>query len=384
MRRSFLAAALVALVAVPAVADWQAGVDAYKNKDWGTALKEFQGVVQQSPNYAGAHYMLGLTLKQLGRSDDALKEFREADRLEPANPAYAVVLASMLMDRNRPQDVLSILNDVKVASLKGAQKAAVLSLQARAKADNGDFNGAIELARQATQADARSADAWATLGTAYSRQDRSADAFGAFRKAWEIAPEEAFARNAIATGTRAARLARGDQKTTLYTQVADVAKQLAQKKGGREGALSAGEALMGAQQFDDALTWLNKTGLDNALVTYYKGQCYLGKQDWGRSEQYLRQALQKSPDAKLRKQIYASLGFLLDKNGQYTRAAEAYQEAGETAKVAEMHDKEAKAAHNREADAEAKRIEELKRLQEQYNKLTKGGGAPTPPPPKRQ
>lgn len=139
---------------------------------------------------------------------------------------------------------------------------------------------------------------------------------------------------------------------------------------------------MGAQQYDDALAWFDRTGLDNALVNYYKGQCYLGKESWPRAESLLRGALQKQPDGTLRRQIYISLGFLLDKTQRYADAALAYQEAGQPNKVAEMRDKHAKAEQNLKADEEKKRIEEMQRLQKEYEKLTRGGGAaaPTPPP----
>ena len=369
------------LSAVPALADWNAGMEAYNKKDWNTALKEFQGVLQTNPNYHGAHYMIGLALKQLGRSDEAIKELQEANRLEPSNPSYAAALGGTLLERDRPREAWAVLEPVKTQALRGAQKTAILTLQCRARAEMGEFPQATELCRQATQADPKSSDAWVTYGGVLSRQDKSADAFQAYRKAWELSSDANHANNAIAAGTRAARLASGDAKKALYQQVAEVAKQLAEKKGGPQGALAAGEALMGAQRYDEALSWFERTGLDNALVNYYKGQCYLGKESWARAESLLRGALQKQPDAALRRQIYSSLGFLLDKTQRYTEAALAYQEAAQPNKVAEMKDKQSKAEQNLKAEEERKRIEEIQRLQKEYQKLTQGGGAaPTPPP----
>lgn len=376
-----LALGVLLVVVAPAYADWDAGMEAYKKKDWNAALKEFQTVLQTNRDYHGAHYMVGLVLKQLGRGDDALKELQEASRLDPGNAAYAAALGGMLLERDRPREAWAVLEPVKPQALRGAQRTAVLMMQCRARAELGDFTQANELCRQATQADATSADVWATFGGVLSRQEKNADAFQAYRKAWEISSVTGHANNAIAAGTRAARLASGEPKKALYQQVAEVAKQLAEKRGGPQGALAAGEALMGAQQYDDALAWFDKTGLDNALVNFYKGQCYLGKEAWARAETQLRGALQKQPDTALRRQIYISLGFLLDKTQRYADAALAYQEVGQSNKVAEMRDKQAKAEQNLKADEEKKRIEELQRLQDQYKKLTQGGGAaPTPPP----
>lgn len=366
---------------VPASANWDAGVEAYKKKDWAGAMREFQAVLQTNPGYHGAHYMLGLVLKQLGRRDEALKELQEAARLEPGNARYAAALAGLLLERDRPREAWAALEPVKVQLLRGQEKTALLLLQCRARAELGDFVQASELCRQATQADPKAADAWVTLGGVLARQEKNADAFQAYRKAWDTSGDPTHANNAIAAGTRAARLATGDTKRALYQQVAEVAKQLAEKRGGPQGALAAGEALMGAQRYDEAMAWFERSGLDNALIDYYKGQCHLGKESWARAEALLRTALQKQPDASLRRQIYNSLGFLLDKTQRYADAAMAYQEAGQGNKVAEMRDKQAKAEQNRKADEEKKRIEELERLQAEYKRLTQGGGtAPTPPP----
>lgn len=383
MSRGLLVFVALLLGTVAAFADWNAGMEAYNKKDWSAALREFQKVLQTNPGYHGAHYMSGLVLKQLGRTEEALKELQEANRQEPGNAAYAAALGGMLLERDRAREAWAVLEPVKVQTLRGAQRTAILVLQCRARAELGDFPQASELCRQATQADTTSADAWATFAGVLSRQDKNTDAFQAFRKAWELSGDVAHANNAIAAGTRAARFASGDAKKALYTQVAEVAKQLAEKRGGPQGALAVGEALMGAQQYDEALMWFDKTGLDNALVNYYKGQCYLGKESWARAESLLRGALQKQPDAALRRQIYVSLGFVLDKTQRYADAALAYQEAGQPNKVAEMKDKQAKAEQNLKADEEKKRIEEMQRLQKEYERLTRGGGpAPTPPPRK--
>ncbi|MCX7971282.1 MAG: thiamine pyrophosphate-binding protein, partial [Negativicutes bacterium] len=69
----------------------------------------------------------------------------------------------------------------------------------------------------------------------------------------------------------------------------------------------------------------------------------------GRNEQGMAHAATGFAKQKLRRQIYASLGFLLDKTQRYADAAMAYQEAGQANKVAEMRDKQAKAEQNLKA-----------------------------------
>ncbi len=377
MRHVAWGIAVLALVAAVAGADWNAGVAAYQKKDWKTALAEFEGVVKQNPTYAGGHFMLGRVLAELDRSDEALKAFREAVRLEPTNAGYAVAAAQAMLEKGLANDAAAALAGVATDSLKPAQKAAVLTTKGQVALAQGDTTQAIEFGKQATHADANNAEAWGFLGSAYSRADRSNDAFQAYRRGFELSGNPTLGRNAVAAGTRAARLASGQQKRTLYDAVAAVATKLAEKRGGPEGALMAAEALLGAQDFDGALQWLERSGLDNALVLYYRGQCYLGKDSLGEAEANFRKALAKGPPSELRRQIYSSLGFVLDKAKRYQEAAQAYEQAGNASKVAEMRNKQALAEQNKKADDEAARIKKLEELQRQYQSI---GGAPTPPP----
>ena len=47
--RLLLAAVLVSVVAVPSSAEWNKGVEAYKAKDFATAVKEFEEVTKTNP-----------------------------------------------------------------------------------------------------------------------------------------------------------------------------------------------------------------------------------------------------------------------------------------------------------------------------------------------
>ncbi len=380
MRRIAVGCAVLVAVAAAAAADWNAGMAAYQKKDWQTALQEFQAVVKQNPQYAGAHFMLGKVLANLGRDGEALKAYREAVHLEPTNAGYAVAAAQAMLDQGLTSEAASVLQGLSVEGLKPAQKAAVLVAKGQVALAQGQSSPAIELGKQATQADPNNGEAWGFLGNAYSRADRNAEAFEAYRRGFDVSGNTTLGRNAVAAGTRAARLASGAQKRSLYDAVAAVATKLAEKRGGPEGALMAAEALLGAQNFNDALAWLDKSGLDNALVLYYRGQCYLGKENLGEAEANFRKALAKGPQTELRRQIYTSLGFVLDKAKRYQEAAQAYEQAGNPTKVAEMRNKQTLADQNKKADEEAARMKKLEELQRQYQSI---GGAPATPPPSR-
>jgi Flp pilus assembly protein TadD len=47
------------------------------------AIAQFRSAINSEPNYASAHYQLGLALRQTGKTDEAKKEFQRAAQLDP-------------------------------------------------------------------------------------------------------------------------------------------------------------------------------------------------------------------------------------------------------------------------------------------------------------
>jgi Flp pilus assembly protein TadD len=51
--------------------------------DMDGAIAQFRSAIRSEPNYAAAHYQLGLALRQQGQKDQAEKEFQKAVELDP-------------------------------------------------------------------------------------------------------------------------------------------------------------------------------------------------------------------------------------------------------------------------------------------------------------
>ena len=85
-------AALISLLAVasPAHAEWNKGLEAYKNKDWATAVKEFEEVTKTNPDYVGGYYMLGLCQRSQNNLSAALGNLRKAVELDAAGRPVAI------------------------------------------------------------------------------------------------------------------------------------------------------------------------------------------------------------------------------------------------------------------------------------------------------
>ncbi len=73
---------MLLVAATPVQAEWNKGLEAYKNKDWATAVKEFEEVTKTNPDYAGAYYMLGVSQRALGQLSPAIANLRKAVELD--------------------------------------------------------------------------------------------------------------------------------------------------------------------------------------------------------------------------------------------------------------------------------------------------------------
>ena len=67
-----------------------------------------------SPQDAGLHHALGLTLTRLKRSDQALAEFQRAAELDPERARYAYVYAVALHSAGRGGEAMTLLKEVLV------------------------------------------------------------------------------------------------------------------------------------------------------------------------------------------------------------------------------------------------------------------------------
>lgn len=66
-----------------AFAGWDEGVAAFKAGNFKVAAKEFQTASVQNPDTWGNHYMLGLSMYKLGKTEAAVNHLRKAYDLNP-------------------------------------------------------------------------------------------------------------------------------------------------------------------------------------------------------------------------------------------------------------------------------------------------------------
>jgi len=379
-RTTIAAVAVLMLLAasVPAHAEWNKGLEAYKKKDWANAVKEFEEVTKTNPDYAGGYYMLGVSQRALGQVSPAVASLRKAVELDASQPSYKIALGQALLQLDRYQDAYELLKPIKITSLDGSLRTSYALIFAQAATKTNRSGEAISVLNAQIGADARNPRLYQALGAAYIDAGEEAKAFESYKKAFELNPKDsASGRNAIRAGISIARRSSSSQqKTRYYTEAARVAEKLATTSPTFDHQLLAGEAWLGAKDYGRALGWFDKARAkqpSSALVYYYSAQCKTSLNQLNAAVADLQQALKIGASGKLRTQVYNQGGYIYDKKKDYDNAIRWYQEANNQKMVAQMQDKKAKAAQNKQRDkecAEFKRKIDALRLQvEELQKL---------------
>ena len=360
--------------ALPVFADWAKGVEAYKARDYSTAVKEFSQVVEQSPDHAGSQYMLGISLRGAGQPSKAVASLRKATELDPENPSYAIDLGQTLVQLEEFQEAYVVLKKVRYSALDAQAKQRYAPAFATAAIRAGLPTEAIPVLDAQTKATPRDASLFYSLGYAQNANGDSVKAYQAFKKAYDLEPSETkYATSAIKAAISAGRRSQGSQKDRFYTDGAVIAEQLATAKPTFDNTLLAGEAYLGAKNYTKAAQWFDKaiaSQSQNTLSRFYRAQCYTSLEKYDQALVDLQEALKIGVSGKLRTQVYSQMGFIYDKTKDYDKAIFSYRNAGDAAKVKVIEDKKDKDAQNQTAAAEQAEYEKMLRaLEEQIREL---------------
>jgi tetratricopeptide (TPR) repeat protein len=371
---------LVLLAAViPAHAEWNKGLEAYKAKDWATAVKEFEEVTKTNPDYAGAYYMLGVSQRALGQLSPAVASLRKAVELDGAQSSYKIALGQALLQAEQFQKAYELLKPLSISSVDAANRTNYALLFAQAATKTNRQTEAISVLNAQAKADPKNAGLQQALGAAYNANGDDAQAFAAFSKAFELnSKDQSSGRNAVRAGIGAARRANSDsQKSQLYTSTAQVADRLANGFPTFDHQLLAGEAWLGAKDYAKAQSWFDKAKAqqpNNALVYFYLAQCKTSTGQLNAAVSDLQQAIKLKPSDKVRTQIYNQGGYVYDKMKNYDQAIQWYQNAGNTSMVAQMKTKQNSASQNAAADKECAEFKrKIDALRMQVTELEKLG-----------
>jgi tetratricopeptide (TPR) repeat protein len=372
------AALLLLIAALPAHAEWNKGLEAYKKKDWANAVKEFEEVTKTNPDYAGAYYMLGVSQRALGQLSPAIASLRKSVELDGSQASYKIALGQALLQADQYQNAYELLKPLSMSSMEASHRSSYALLFAQAATKTNRPGEAIGVLTTQARADSRNYRLQQALGSAYTANGDEAKAFEAYKKAFDLNPKDATsARNAVKAAISVARRSSSNSsKSNYYNQAGQVADRLANASPTFEHQLLAGEAWLGAKQYQKAQGWFDKARAQssNAIVYYYLAQCKTQVNQLNPALADLQQALKIGASGKLRTQIYNQGAFIYDKKKDYNNAISWYQEAGNQSMVRQMEDKKGKAAQNVTAERECAEFKKtIAALRLQVDELQKIG-----------
>ena len=383
MRRisSLIIAAVVALAgAGVASAGWEEGVAAFKAQDFQTAAREFSAVVEKTPDFDGGQYMLGATLLQLGRHQDALQHLRKAYELKPDNVTYQFALSKGYLDAKRYGDAAQMLQKIDPSALPKKQQDEYHQMLAGALDKSGNSEAAVASLKKLTELNPNDSDAWYRYGAAVFGVDTAAGV-AALEKSVALDGNDPRKREALAKAlVRQARETNGDRKKAIYDKAVRVADDLATAAPTYDNLLLLGELQLGAASYRDAVVTLKKAAAANAgpwFPHYYLAQAYTLLGDYDNAIASAEAALGKATREKERQMVWKRIGFAREKMRDYEGAKEAYIKGGDPQSAARVDENKRIAGENQQIEAENQQIQEMeaerRRLEEELREL---GGPP--------
>lgn len=374
---------LLLMGSAPALAGWDEGVAAFTSRNFQGAANEFQELVKQNPEGYRGHYMLGLSLEQLKRKEEALHHLRKAYDLNPNDLSIKVALGRAYFNVRRYNDVTQLLGSVDASSLPEKQRIAFYQIRGQAKFKSGDTQAAVSDFKQLARLSPNDAQIQYMYGTTALSLGQTDAGIAALNKASQLDPSDLDKKRAYAQALIKKGRSTPDKsaKKQAYLRASELASEIAAKNASYDNLMLKVSAELGAGQYTEAVTSSEKAiakKSDDWLAHYYLGQAYSSSQDFLKAEAPLNKAKSlttKPADLRL---IWRQLGYTYEKQKKYAQSIEAYQNAGDQAGVARVKKNEETASYNQAVEAENKAIQEMeaeaKRLEEELKALEAGGG----------
>jgi len=161
------------------------GVTAAQQGDDRAAIKHLNKAISLKPNSPDAHNNLGLSLKTLGRFNEAAKRYRKALALDPNHVETLNNLGQLLIQQGKSAEAEPILSKAVALASEVAEIRNNLGL---AYMEQSKAQAAIDMFRVAIEINANYAKAWNGLGMAEKAQGNAEAAVDAFRQALAAQP----------------------------------------------------------------------------------------------------------------------------------------------------------------------------------------------------
>ena len=325
----FLAVAIcLAGVAMAQEEAYQNGMNYWKAGKYVEAAAEFQALVDEAPAYDYGYFMLGNSFVKLGKTDQAVTNFKQAIELNGEKYVYHHGLATAYQKSRQYRMVVETLTQVE-SIVEDRHKPTFYSTRGQsyyALEKWSEAIGDLEKARALKPTEA----VLTSLGVSYYKMGHYDKAASSLKKALAKNPKSATNNQLLAESLMEVGKGKKDKasKASTYNEALATAEKLLTMKPGNFDAVNlVGRASLGAgdygkaeRSFTKALTL--KPNYCFAMVNKAKAQIAVEK--WKEAEGTLKQADKCDANNVL---VHESLGFVLWKQKRLEESLKSYETA---------------------------------------------------------
>ena len=332
----------MALFALPArAADWGRGVALYNKNDYRAALAEFQDLVRERPDVAGAWYYIGLCefrLKRYKRVERPLA--RAVDLLEIQSPSspdiagawYTIGFSHYLSSEyEKAVEPLKRYMEITAKAKRDPDPSARTAL-GRSYFVLERFDDAMPLlaaSGPASEQSKESASNFYYIGVIHFKREEDERAIAALREAVKASPEEPAALELLAESLmRKARKTNSNAASTAaWAEAVEAGEKLAALRDDQKTAGVLGRAYLGASRFDKAVAPLEKiakANTDNGQAWLFYGIALSRSGQMRKAMEALEITIQLLPDSV---PALSELAFVYESDKQYQQAMRIYERA---------------------------------------------------------
>jgi tetratricopeptide (TPR) repeat protein len=356
MQLVLLAAALLLLAVPSRASDWDRSVALYNKGDYPAALAEFQDLVMDRPDAAGAWYYIGLCEFKLKRYERVelpmshaidLLGVQAPDSADIAGAWYTIGLSHYLVGKyDKALDPLRRYIDLTETARREIDPSARTAL-ARAYFFLNKHDEAVPLLAGLAAANPGSSGKTPEklkeqaansyyLGLIYFKREDDDRAIPALRDSIKANPEDAAAlellaeslmRKARLVGTQNGSKQAADAAKPYWIEAAETGEKLRLQKDDQKTANLLGRAYLGARQFDKAVPPLEKlarANADNGQAWLYFGIALSRSGQLRKAMEALEITIQLMPDSVA---ALSELGYVYESDKQYQQAVRIYEKA---------------------------------------------------------
>jgi tetratricopeptide (TPR) repeat protein len=281
------------------------------------AVAALREQIRLNPDFAGAHYNLGVPLAIQGKLDDAIAAYREAIRLKPDLAGAHYNLGVPLAIQGKLDDAVAAYREAirLKPDLAGAHNNLGIALAAQGKLDE-----AIAAYREAIRLKPDFAGAYYNLGVPLAAQGKLDEAIAAYREAIRLKPDLAEAHNNL--GRALTKQGKVDDAIAAHCEAIFL------KPDYGDAHMDLGSILCDVKcDYDGAITEFREAILlkpDDAAAHHNLGIALQGQGKLDDAVAAYRQAIRLKPDLA---EAHYNLGNSLQAQGKLDEAVAAYRQA---------------------------------------------------------